>query len=319
MSCSKVESLSDRISRAKALSGRLRLQRKTKESSTLHRVVFLSLARQQRRRQLFVDGLSRFPELLSRAECFQAVDGKTLDLDKVPSSVVTAEGIRDAKTPRDRVLGYILTRGGIGLACTLHRALELIASDEDEQHIYLLCEDDSMLAPNFPSSFKELLRIVESHDPWWEVFHVGYNLPCTRFKSCGRPACAINGEASCPLGIPTVLFGMYGLALPPRGAKALLRSLFPISVQVDTELSRTYRLLARMTGNLEVRALSTQQADEHETPVRVFAPRAPPEGECYNSMAWPHWTGPLIVAPSSRADCTDIQVLGPENFVQQYG
>jgi hypothetical protein len=37
-------------------------------------------------------------------------------------------------------------------------------------------------------------------------------------------------------GVPSELFGMYALLLPPRGARALLRGLFPVSLQVDTEL-----------------------------------------------------------------------------------
>jgi hypothetical protein len=39
-----------------------------------------------------------------------------------------------------------LTRGAVGLACTLHAALVSIARDVDDGHLYLLCEDDAVLS-----------------------------------------------------------------------------------------------------------------------------------------------------------------------------
>ncbi|CAE8613812.1 unnamed protein product, partial [Polarella glacialis] len=134
-------------------------------------------------------------------------------------------------------------------------------------------------------------------------------------RSCGRAACAKQGEATCPLGVPGTLFGMYGIAMPPRGARALLQRLFPVSMQVDTELSRLYQHLGKVSGDLNTRVFSSERSAF--APLRVFAPRCPPlEGG--NSNRFPAWPGPLVVAPASRADCTDIQVLSGENYAQQY-
>merc|ERR1712039_899411 len=108
---------------------------------------------------------------------------------------------------------------------------------------------------------------------------------------------------------PAGLFGMYGLALRPKGAREMLRCVFPVSLQVDTELSRTYQHLRKVQGDTQARAFSS--ALDFGPRLRVYAPRSVLPGE--NSWeASRHWFGPLVVAPGSRSDCTDIQVLSSE-------
>ncbi|CAE7573186.1 unnamed protein product [Symbiodinium natans] len=226
---------------------------------------------------------------------------------------VTAQGIEDARTPHQKVLGYILTRGAIGLSMSMHEVCDMIALDKDEDHVYLLCEDDAVLSPHFTEEFTRLLHATKLHDPWWEVIHVGFHAACTTIRSCGRPSCMLGHEAECPVGRPAELFGCYGLALRPSGARALCQRLFPVSLQVDTELSRLYRHLAKEVGSLEARALGRRPADF--APLRAYAPRCPANEVEAARVAWP---GPLIVAPSSSPDNTDIQVLSTQNFAKQY-
>ncbi|CAE7938322.1 hypothetical protein AK812_SmicGene38879 [Symbiodinium microadriaticum] len=530
------EALSDGLLRARALRRRLQhrqevVQSEKPTSATLavHRVLFVSLARQTKRRQAFLQQLHRFPELLSRVEWIRAVDGSTLQLDKVPRRSVTPQGIQDAGTPHPKVLGYILTRGAIGLALSMHEALERIALDKEDDHVYLLCEDDAMFAPSFTEEWRRLLHATRLQDPQWEVLHLGFHAACTTIRSCGGapevgdPVQELNtfkqfykdtmlvqarkhgktggiqgafeelgggndgqvtreemvkyltknnypgdanalfdlvdvdneglitkaefgqmteldfikkgpvrafknflckkfgkieeafkkldtthdkeidskefvasvenlgyegdadimfqlldedkdgkvtlgelkkllgklkkveeenpneGEqelstptndkkgkkakkhkpdsgswslavaeamahfADCPVGRPAELFGCYGLALRPAGARALCRHLFPVSLQVDTELSRLYQHFAKEVGSVEVRALSRRPADF--TPLRVYAPRCPKNEEEACRVSWP---GPLIVAPASTAENTDIQVLSIHNHAKQY-
>ncbi|CAK0874650.1 unnamed protein product [Prorocentrum cordatum] len=184
------------LARGRALRARLCTGRGEEEldgpggsGALLHRVLFMSLARQPRRRA-FLRQLRRCPCLSGRAEWLPAVDGARMVLDEVPASIVTAEGVADARFPRDKVLGYVLTRGAIGLACSLHEALRRIAQDTDEQHVYLLCEDDATFAPDFSAAFSALLAATEAHDPHWEVLHVGYDPRCTEVGPCGRAECA---------------------------------------------------------------------------------------------------------------------------------
>lgn len=283
-------------------------EKPTSATLAVHRVLFISLARQTKRRQAFLQQLHRFPELLSRVEWIRAVDGSTLQLDKVPRRSVTPQGIQDAGTPHPKVLGYILTRGAIGLALSMHEALERIALDKEDDHVYLLCEDDAMFAPSFTEEWRRLLHATRLQDPQWEVLHVGFHAACTTIRSCGGAP-----EADCPVGRPAELFGCYGLALRPAGARALCRHLFPVSLQVDTELSRLYQHFAKEVGSVEVRALSRRPADF--TPLRAYAPRCPKNEEEACRVSWP---GPLIVAPASTAENTDIQVLSIHNHAKQY-
>jgi len=237
----------------------------------------------------------------------------------VQRGIVTTDGLEDVSIPREKVVGYVLTRGALGLACSLHEALCRIAFDKNDNHVYLLCEDDATLAPDFLTAFAELRATVERHEPQWEVLHVGYNPSCTTIGSCGHAACvhaeASSGTSSCCIGIPDGLFGMYGIAMPPRGAKALLERLFPVSMQVDTELSRLYQHYRKVEGDTQTRVFSTEPAQGPR--LQVFAPRnlslkAALEGQNNG------WRGPIVVAPASTAENTDIQVISDKNHQQQY-
>lgn len=279
----------------------------------VHRVVVMTLERSASRRRSFLQQLQRFPCLVDRLEWLAAVDGTGFTLDDVSLNTVSSHGLGDARTPRRRVLGYVLTRGAVGLACTLHAALVSIARDVDEGHLYLLCEDDAVLSPDFPKALRSLLDCVESHDPQWEVLHVGYNRGCTTIEPCRHEECRVEGRL-CGLGVPSELFGMYALLLPPRGARALLRGLFPVSLQVDTELSRLYRGLAKSSYQ-DAASRAAAAVPARGPTLRVFAPRD--DGGATSSAR--RWPGPLVVAPSSTAEATDIQVLSDVNFSQQYG
>merc|ERR1711879_267394 len=106
--------------------------------------------------------------------------------------------------------------------------------------------------------------------------------------------------------MPANLFGMYGVALPPRGARALLSRLFPVSMQVDTELARVYQHFKKVQGDLHTRVFSTELEDGPR--LRVFSPR----NLTMHTVPWVaqrRWAGPIVVAPSSTAENTDIQVL----------
>ena len=281
--------------------------------TVLHRILLFSLARQNARRQQFLEHLQRFPGLVSRVEWLSAVDGSSLNLHEVPEEVVDSDGIKDALTCHSRVLGYVLTRGAIGLAWTWFRALEMICQDEEKRHVYLICEDDARFSPNFPSLFHDLCSAAECHDPDWEVLHVGYHPACTTVTSCGRRSC--QDPASCLLGRPTQLFGAYAVAIRPDGAQKLWQKMFPVNLQVDTELSRVYQNLGKATGTLQAR-VQRQEPQDPSGALKVFAPRPVSEAEV---QAFPLWTGPLVVAPASRAGSTDIQVLDSENWNMQYG
>eukprot|EP00435_Cladocopium_sp_Y103_P074887 s278_g52.t1 len=305
----------DMLDQATVLRARLRQGRRREPAEQLlapHRILLFSLVRQRARRHQFFEQLERFPALLSRVEWVRAVDGSTLDLQEVPREIVDSEGIKDALAGHPRVLGYVLTRGAIGLAWTWFTALDTILNDEDPQHIYLICEDDARFSPEFPEDFRDLCLAADAHDPDWEVLHVGYHVASTTVRGCGRPGCDMN-PASCPLGRPTQLFGAYGVALRPRGARKLREKLFPVNLQVDTELSRLYQSLAKGSGNLQAR-VQQQRLDSGDR-LRVYAPRCASEAQ---ASQFPRWKGPLVLAPPSRAESTDIQVLSSANWTMQY-
>ena len=60
--------------------------------------------------------------------------------------------------------------------------------------------------------------------------------------------------------------------------------------------------MAKASGDLAARVAG--RTPKGGAAIKAYAPRSVSEAQ---AKAFPTWTGPLVLAPSSRADCTDIQ------------
>lgn len=256
---------------------------------------FLNLDRRCERRHTFLNQLQRFPSLLALAERVPAQDGQLLSCPAdVDSDAVSQVGACRAFDPRREVNGRRLTRGACAQLSTVRSVLAAIAEAPCERSVHIVCEDDAVLCDEFPERFSELLHAADVHEPSWHLLHLGFVEPplagspvdpCTLDSRCS--ACSLDESlGECPfVGRPRRLFGCYGLALRPAGARSLLRHLFPASFQLDSALNALYGEAA------------------HSVPrIYVLAP-----------------TRPLISAPPSSDGNTDIQVLGEAGHAAQYG
>ncbi|CAE8724772.1 unnamed protein product, partial [Polarella glacialis] len=120
-----------------------------------------------------------------------------------------------ARSPPEVVNGGHLTRGALGLILSYHTVLQRIAADPHEDHVYVVAEDDAVLHDDFSPRLRSCLAALEQVDPRWGLLHVGYYEDDCSLK-------AIEGPASEFLCRPVKVYGLFGAAFRPRGARALL-------------------------------------------------------------------------------------------------
>lgn len=198
----------------------------------VHRLFFINLDRRYERRARF-DQHVKSHGLGHVTSRFPAVDGQLLDLDSYPRSVVSQAGVECARAPPPVVNGVYLTRGALGLILSYNTILKRIAADPVEEHVHIIAEDDAVLVQDFCPRLQHCLKVLEEVDPRWEFLHVGYyDDDCTL-----KP---MEGPANKVLCQPVQIYGLFGAAMRPRGARALLQHLFPLEEQIDSALAKVY-------------------------------------------------------------------------------
>ena len=91
----------------------------------------------------------------------------------------------------------------------------------------IILEDDAVLAPNFEKKIKDLYKKIDKYD--WDICylgrHPGHNKEDDSTLEEGVSQC---NSAVC---------GLFGLILRPSGAEIMLKELFPLDYQIDTEMN----------------------------------------------------------------------------------
>eukprot|EP00931_Biecheleriopsis_adriatica_P112212 TRINITY_DN8678_c0_g1_i1.p1 TRINITY_DN8678_c0_g1~~TRINITY_DN8678_c0_g1_i1.p1 ORF type:complete len:295 (+),score=46.49 TRINITY_DN8678_c0_g1_i1:69-953(+) len=201
----------------------------------MQRLFYINLDRRVERRHRF----ERFAQAQGLAEVmsrFPAVDGQSLEMEAYPTAVVSRPGLEAAFAPPNVVNGYHLTRGALGLILSYHTLLKRIAADPNEDHVYVVAEDDAVLTENFNQRLGLCLQAVWQEDPRWDFIHVGYYDDDCSLAPLESPA----NEFLCR---PVQVFGLFGAAIRPGGARLLLQHLFPLDEQIDSALARVYGIV----------------------------------------------------------------------------
>lgn len=217
-----------------AAAGQRAIARRAREQQEgeIHRLFFINLDRRVGRRLRFQQRAEALGlrQVLAR---FPAVDGRALDLDEYPRHVVSEAGLRAAASPPPVVNGGHLTRGAVGLILSYHTLLTRIAADQKEEHVYVVAEDDAVLCDSFSDELGTRLAALRQEDPLWDFVHIGYYEDDCSLKSLDSPANVLLCE-------PKKVYGLFGAALRPQGARQLLKYLFPLNEQIDSALSNIY-------------------------------------------------------------------------------
>jgi GR25 family glycosyltransferase involved in LPS biosynthesis len=150
-----------------------------------------------------------------------AIDGKQLNLDKMPKKIITAKGIEDAKNTKQKVYAP-LTYGAIGCALSHRTVWQMIV--ENKLKNALILEDDI----NIDKNFEKKLKNYKNHLPTdYDMVFLGYHRTSINhgvkninsiYMKCNR------------------IYGLFGYIVSNKGAHKLL-NLFPITQQIDTVIS----------------------------------------------------------------------------------
>jgi len=180
------------------------------------KIIYINLDRRTDRNLNVIEQLNKVG-LLEMAERFSAIDGKKLDLNKLDRNIITLEGIEFAK--KSDIIYTHLTLGAIGCAMS-HRAIYQKIIDENINSCLIL-EDDITLDDRFIDQIKIIENELKVNDYDYDLFFLGYHPGSTydenkKFKK---------------------VYGLFGYIVTKSGAKKLL-DLFPITYQIDTEITR---------------------------------------------------------------------------------
>ena len=186
------------------------------------KIIYINLDRRLDRKENVIEQLKKVG-LLDMSERFSAVDGKKLDINNLDTHIITQDGIEFAK--KSDIIYTHLTLGAIGCAMS-HKAIYQKIIDENINRCLIL-EDDITFDDKFNEKIKEIENQFENGFDF-DLFFLGFH-PGTTFN--------IDMFITKNIKKYNTVYGLFGYIVTKSGAKKLL-NLFPITYQIDTEISR---------------------------------------------------------------------------------
>jgi len=157
-------------------------------------------------------------------ERVSAVDGKKLNLDLIPETIITKKGIENAKNKTMKT-GVPMTSGGIGCAISHKNIWDMI--NRNNIGAALILEDDIRMDNNFNDLIKKYSKLAPTS---YDVLFLGYHPGSIKHVDVSSPDTFVRA---------TRVYGTFGYIVSLKGAKQLLK-LFPIEDQIDTEIYRGF-------------------------------------------------------------------------------
>lgn len=195
--------------------------------SYFSRIFVINLAKHKDRFK-FIESQLQKSDIYDLVEKFVAVDGANLDLRIIDSSVITEQARERILSGKQKTFGVDLTYGSLG--CALSHLLILQECCEADKP-YLILEDDIIIN----DLENKLFDCIEELPKDFDLLYLGlHQLP------------HLNKDQSYSknLYIPTGLTcGTFGMIISPVGAKKILDHVFPLSVQIDSQISRNKKHL----------------------------------------------------------------------------
>jgi glycosyl transferase family 25 len=180
------------------------------------KIIYINLDRRPDRNLNVIEQLKKVG-MYEIAERFNAIDGKKIDLNNIDTNIITPKGIEFAK--KSEIIYTHLTVGAIGCAKS-HREIYQKIIDENINSCLIL-EDDITIDDNFNKKIKNVENYIKQNRLNFDLFFLGFHPGTTYDES---------------MKYKTV-YGLFGYIVTKSGAKKLL-DLFPITYQIDTEISR---------------------------------------------------------------------------------
>lgn len=189
------------------------------------RVFVINLKNQKRRLNHFIDHLEI--EIKDRLNVFEAVDGHNLDIRIIDDSIIT-DRCRQSILSKKGKYGVDMTYGALG--CALSHML-ILKQCSSAKKPFLIFEDDIIVQQG---TYKSLVRtLTQCID--FDILYLGiHNIPSLNKTKI------INHELYQPQGL---ICGTFGMVITPKGASKILKNVFPLTVQIDSQISRNQNKL----------------------------------------------------------------------------
>ena len=185
------------------------------------KIMYINLERRPDRKTNIEEQLNKI-NYKGPVERIDAVDAKTLDIPTLTHKLVTNKGIQSALN-KDSGLYTFLTKGAIGCALSHRIAWEKVLEGNDEY--VLILEDDIWFDKFFNKKLENIMKIV----PTYDVLYLGNSGYYTNLEGIY-------------FDIPNLVYGLFAYIINKKAA-ALFISAFPITYQVDTEISKKFNYL----------------------------------------------------------------------------
>lgn len=160
-------------------------------------------------------------------EKFEAVVGKNIDIRLINPKIITSIGKEDVSQKTQKHYGVSLTYGSLGCALS-HYLIYKECSLADKP--FLIFEDDITINNNFDDMLKLVLDEILSNNIPYDILYLGLHKLSSLNKSN-----LISNRLCKPGGF---MFGTFGMIVTPEGAQKILDCVFPLSIQIDSTISR---------------------------------------------------------------------------------
>jgi len=182
------------------------------------KILYINLKHRTDRNENVIEELNKL-NLQEKAVRIDAVNGRELNINKLPDNLITKKGKEDALNENQKVYTY-LTPGAIGCAISHKKTYEYIVNNRLKSALIL--EDDITIDEDFNNKLNGLLRNIPKD---FDILFLGYHSTSDKYLK------RVNTFYS----KPTKLYGLFGYIVTFEGAKKLLE-IFPITQQIDSEI-----------------------------------------------------------------------------------
>lgn len=191
-----------------------------KLESIINTMYFINLDHRPDRKNHFLEQIKKSKYCAKSTSRYRAVDGKNIDIDSIPSHIITNYGKKQVLSNKVNTLGYDLTAGGLGCALS-HFNLYKECIDKNYNSI-LIFEDDINIDTNFDTILEQVCNLDFNT---FDLLYLGYHHD--------------PNTSSHPSGLRKVvnnIYGTFGYIITNRGANFLVNKIFPLSIQIDSAI-----------------------------------------------------------------------------------
>lgn len=190
------------------------------------KIILLNLPRDTKKYNRFMQFVE-VSDTLKKIEKFEAVDGKNLDIRIIGADLLSDSARSDILLGQQKTFGVSLTYGALG--CALSHYLILKECSKAKKP-YLIFEDDIVICTDFDNELLILTDHIKNISLEFDLLYLGlHNIPALDKSLSYDDILYIPHGLTC---------GTWAMIISPEGASKILDLVFPLNVQIDSEISR---------------------------------------------------------------------------------